>query len=109
MKNNRAFLFLLIMALISPAMILICCVQREEEKSGIEITDMAGTKVVLNKTPSRAIFLAGESWVYALKIRDKVVAFSDLAKKNPVLLKIDPGVSDIPSRNLKELESRLSG
>ncbi|MDK2796252.1 MAG: iron complex transport system substrate-binding protein [Archaeoglobaceae archaeon] len=97
MKNNRAFLFLLIMALISPAMILICCVQREEEKSGIEITDMAGTKVVLNKTPSRAIFLAGESWVYALKIRDKVVAFSDLAKKNPVLLKIDPGVSDIPS------------
>lgn len=91
MKRYYLMLFLLVTA-------LICCLQKSEEtKSGIEVFDMSGNRLLINESPKRAIFLSGESWVYALKIRDKVVAFSDLAKKNPVLLKIDPGVANIPS------------
>ena len=69
--------------------------QKEEVK--IEIVDMAGNRIILNETPKRAVFLSGESWVYALRIKERVVAFSDLAKTNPIILKIDPNVEKIPS------------
>jgi len=77
---------------------LSCCAQKLEDTKGvIEIADMAGNRIVLNETPKRVVFLSGESWVYALKIKERVVAFSDLAKKNPVILKIDPEVGKITS------------
>lgn len=79
------------------ALLLLCCVQEKSEERGFEVTDMAGNKVVLKETPKRAVFLAGESWVYALGIKENVVAVSDLAKRNPIILKIDAEVAKIPS------------
>ncbi|MCQ4152902.1 MAG: ABC transporter substrate-binding protein [Archaeoglobi archaeon] len=77
---------------------LSCCTQKLENRKGvIDIVDMAGNRIVLNETPKRVVFLSGESWVYALNIKERAVAFSDLAKKNPVILKIDPDVEKIQS------------
>jgi len=89
MRRGYFAIFLLIAS-------LSCCVQ-ESEKKGIEVVDMAGNTVILNEIPKRAVFLSGESWVYALKIKDRVVGFSDLAKKNPIILKIDPDVGKMQS------------
>lgn len=72
------------------------CVSKESPK-GIEVVDMAGKKVILSEMPKRAVFLAGESWIYALGIKDKVAGVSRWAYKNPIILKIDPNVKEIPS------------
>lgn len=96
--------FLTFLALIT--LVLAGCVQPASEESGkpvIEksgkfvIEDMTGKKIELEKRPERVVFLAGESWIYALGVKDKVVGVSRLAYTNPVLLKIDPEITEIPS------------
>ncbi|MEM4615636.1 MAG: hypothetical protein QXY19_01375 [Archaeoglobaceae archaeon] len=74
-----------------------CSEKLVESSENLKISDMSGKELELKKAPERAIFLSGESWIYALGIKEKVVAVSDNAKMNPILLKLDPGVSKIPS------------
>ena len=77
--------------------LLSCCCVSKESPEGMELVDMAGNKVVLSETPKRAVFLAGESWIYALGVKDRVIGVSRWAYGNPVILKIDPNIKDIPS------------
>lgn len=73
-------------------------VQSEEQKPGkFVIEDMTGKKIELEKRPERVVFLAGESWIYALGVKDKVVGVSRTAYTNPILLRIDPKIVEIPS------------
>lgn len=77
--------------------LLLGCVQKTALNETHKLVDMAGKEVFFNKSPERAVFLAGESWIYALGIKDKVVAVSDTAKRNPIPLKIDPKIAEMPS------------
>lgn len=65
-----------------------------EENRAFKIVDMSGREVEFIESPKKAVFLAGESWIYALGIKEKVVAVSDNAKLNPIILKIDPKISE---------------
>lgn len=56
----------------------------------IEVTDMAGKTVILNHIPKRAVFLAGESWIYALgSIKDRVIGVSRWACTNLIIPRLD--------------------
>lgn len=86
-----------------------CVEEKTHQNVSIEVTDMAGRKVVIDHTPERAVFLAGDSWIYALGIKDRVVGVSRTAYKNPIILKVDPDVEkiqspgDMASVNVEEL------
>ncbi|MEM4565214.1 MAG: ABC transporter substrate-binding protein [Archaeoglobaceae archaeon] len=74
-----------------------CSEKLVESGEILRISDMSGKELEIKKAPERVIFLSGESWIYALGIKEKVVAVSDNAKLNPILLELDPEISKIPS------------
>lgn len=98
--NHERILKLVLVFLVFCAVFSAGCIEektREAKNVSVKVTDMAGKNLTLDHIPKRAVFLAGESWIYALGIKDRVVGVSRWAYGNPIILKVDPDIREIPS------------